>query len=123
VPFAGLWLLSPPLDAPSTTRRPPPRFFPLPKRGGTRIFRDIIGTAMLSYAEHGKLPAPTQGRPPFPLHRPQAGKEEGTKGAGLLPTRLGFLPSPAPQVDHGNRIRAMVGIGVLPLSPRRRGRR
>src|SRR5580693_9560458 len=54
---------------------------------------------MLSYAEHGKFPATTQGQ------SPRARDEKVV----TVPIRRGFLPwSASVSVDHGNRTGAMV---------------
>ena len=57
--------------------------------------RALIGTAMLSYGEHGKFSAPAQGRPPQ--------KHGETR---YLPRRTG-LPRSAGKVDHGSGAGAM----------------
>jgi hypothetical protein len=57
---------------------------------------------MLSYAEHGKFPATTQGR------SPRARDEK----VNTAPIRRGFLPwSAISSVDHGSRMSAMVDRG------------
>jgi hypothetical protein len=69
VPPGGLWLLiSPPSDAPSPRRLAlalaAPAFFSSARGEATgRTRRPKIGTAILSYAEHGKFQAQTQGQP------------------------------------------------------------
>jgi hypothetical protein len=70
MPHRGRWLLiSPPSDAPSPRRLASGFLLPrlpqqLPRDHGEHVLAKI-GTAMLSYAEHGKFRAQTQGHRPF----------------------------------------------------------
>ena len=68
------------------------------RRLTTRVRGSPIGTAMLSYAEHGKFPTPTQGFRP----------SNGAKTPKASPIDADFPLHSAPQVDHGGRGGAMV---------------
>jgi hypothetical protein len=101
VPPGGLWLLiSPPSDAPSPRRLAlalaAPAFFSSARGEATgRTRGQKIGTAILSYAEHGKFRAQTQGQPSLLPAPCRAGKESGSK-LWLRPLlRLGLPQCPA----------------------------
>jgi hypothetical protein len=84
MPHRGRWLLiSPPSDAPSPRRLASGFLLPrLPQRRprdhGEHVLAKI-GTAMLSYAEHGKFRPQTQGHRPFFPELSGAGKGERIK--------------------------------------------
>jgi hypothetical protein len=76
----------------------------------TALCGSPIGTAMLSYAEHGKFHNSTQA--PAPSFPPRKREEQRTreKRRCLAPI---FANVPLHQVDHGTRFYAMVHVGSL----------
>jgi len=84
MPHRGRWLLiSPPSDAPSPRRLASGFLLPRlpqqrPRDHGEHVLAKI-GTAMLSYAEHGKFRPQTQGHRPFFPELSGAGKGERIK--------------------------------------------
>ena len=112
MPHRGRWLLiSPPSDAPSPRRLASGFLLPRlpqqrPRDHGEHVLAKI-GTAMLSYAEHGKFRAQTQGhRPFFPA---LSGAEKGERIKALASPFCGsvFRNVRQSRVDHDRGVSAM----------------
>jgi hypothetical protein len=89
------------------TRRLPP---PEPRR---RAVGSPIGTAMLSYTEHGKFRNPIQAPDPFLRSPPARREEEGRTGATRAAGHRDFCERSAFQLDHGMAFGAMGDDGAI----------
>ena len=100
---ANSCLFLPPSDAPSSWRQ---TFCAAAPKSEARALRSPIGTAMLSYAEHGKSRAQVQAHR-YERTDTSAEPQGVTKKEPAGPIRHEFLRCPAIQVDHGMRASAM----------------